>query len=55
MKANTAYQALTTYVVDDDDAVRDALSLFLDVNDIQHVTFASADEFFESYDKLRAV
>ena len=50
MKANPAYQALTTYVVDDDDAVRDALSLFLDVNDIHHVTFASADAFFEAYD-----
>ena len=50
MRANSGYQALTTYVVDDDDAVRDALSLFLDVNDIQHVSFASADAFFEVYD-----
>lgn len=50
MKSNPAYQALTTYVVDDDDAVRDALSLFLDVNDIKHVCFASADVFFEAYD-----
>ena len=49
MKDNPAYQALITYVVDDDDAVRDALSLFLDVNDIQHVTFASADDFFVAY------
>ena len=50
MKGNPAYQALTTYVVDDDDAVRDALSLFLDVNDIQHICFASADAFFEAYE-----
>lgn len=50
MKPNPLYQALTTYVVDDDDAVRDALSLFLDVNDIQHVAFASAEAFFEAYD-----
>ena len=49
MRANPDYQALTTYVVDDDDAVRDALSLFLDVNDIQHVSFSSADAFFEAY------
>ena len=39
-----------TYVVDDDDAVRDALSLFLEVNDIKHITFASAEAFFEAYD-----
>ena len=50
MKARDTYRALTTYVVDDDDAVRDALSLFLDVNDIQHVCFASADAFFEAYE-----
>jgi len=50
MKSNPIYQTLTTYIVDDDDAVRDALSLFLGVNDIQHETFTSADAFFEAYD-----
>lgn len=50
MKPNPHYQTLTTYIVDDDDAVRDALSLFLEVNDVRHETFASADAFFKSYD-----
>lgn len=50
MKPNPLYQTLTTYVVDDDDAVRDALSLFLDVNDIKNISFSSADAFFNAYD-----
>ena len=53
MQHNSVFQNLTTYVVDDDDAVRDALSLFLEVHDIPHVTFASADAFFKVYDSAQ--
>ena len=41
---------LTTYIVDDDDAVRDALSLFLEINNVRHTAYASADDFFTAYD-----
>ena len=50
MLGNSVDTALTTYVVDDDDAVRDALGLFLEANDINHEAFASADAFFDAYD-----
>ena len=38
------------YVVDDDEAVRDAISLLLDSVDMSYLTFASADEFLQQLD-----
>ena len=38
------------YIVDDDDAVRDSMSMLLDSADLPHVCFKSADEFLGYYD-----
>lgn len=38
------------FIIDDDDAVRDAMSMLLDSDSIDHRCFASADEFLEHYD-----
>lgn len=38
------------YVVDDDDAVRDALSMLLESMDIAHQTFSSGVKFLEEFD-----
>ncbi len=39
------------YVVDDDEAVRDAISMLLDTVDISHEVFESATDFLESYSR----
>ncbi len=41
----------TVFVVDDDEPVRDAIGMLLDTVDIPHRTFATAQEFLDSYDK----
>lgn len=37
------------YIIDDDDAVRDAMSMLLETDSIAHSCFSSADEFFAHY------
>jgi two-component system, LuxR family, response regulator FixJ len=39
------------YVVDDDDAIRDSLSLLLQSIGIEHAVFSSANDFLEAYDR----
>ncbi len=41
----------TVFVVDDDEPVRDAIGMLLDTVDIPYQTFATAQEFLDSYDK----
>ncbi len=41
----------TVFVVDDDEPVRDAIGMLLDTVDIPYRTFATAQEFLDSYDK----
>lgn len=43
----------TVYVVDDDPAVRDSLTLLLEQEDITVVTFASANAFLDAIDQTR--
>jgi len=43
----------TVYVIDDDEAVRDSMSMLLDSADLPHRCFASADEFLASHDASR--
>ena len=38
------------FIVDDDDAIRDSISLLLDTVDIPSTTFGSATEFLDSFD-----
>jgi two-component system response regulator FixJ len=38
------------FIIDDDDAVRDAMSMLLDADSIAHCCFETAGEFFEVYD-----
>ncbi len=38
------------FIIDDDDAVRDAMSLLLSTADIPHTLFTSANEFLSAYD-----
>ena len=38
------------FIIDDDDAVRDAMSMLLDMDSIAHRCFESASEFFEVFD-----
>jgi len=38
------------FVIDDDEAVRDAMSMLLETAGIAHTSFAGADEFFDLYD-----
>ena len=38
------------FIVDDDDAVRDSLSMFLESEEIPHIACASATEFLDIYD-----
>ncbi len=40
----------TAYVIDDDEAVRDSISMLLDTENIEHVVFASAIDFLDAYD-----
>ena len=41
----------TVFVVDDDEPVRDSIAMLLDTVDIPYQTFATAQEFLDSYDK----
>ncbi|HEX5421760.1 MAG TPA: response regulator [Gammaproteobacteria bacterium] len=41
------------YVIDDDEAVRDSLSLLLVSVDLEHAVYVSADEFLRAYDPSR--
>lgn len=41
----------TVFVVDDDEPVRDAIGLLLDTVDIDHQSFASAQDFLDTYDR----
>ncbi|NKC00054.1 MAG: response regulator [Pseudomonadales bacterium] len=43
----------TVFVVDDDESVRDSISMLLESVDIAHEAFASADEFLAAYDAGR--
>ncbi|MGK0270246.1 MAG: two-component system response regulator FixJ [Cocleimonas sp.] len=38
------------YIVDDDEAIRDSMSMLLETIDLPHQCFSSANEFFEYYD-----
>ena len=38
------------FIIDDDEAVRDSMSMLLDTVDLSHLCFASAVEFLEFYD-----
>ena len=38
------------FIIDDDEAVRDAMSMLLDADGIAHCCFESANEFFDVYD-----
>ena len=38
------------YIVDDDEAVRDSMSMLLETSDLPHQCFSSAFDFFEFYD-----
>lgn len=38
------------FIIDDDDAVRDAMSMLLESDSIEHRCFASANEFLDYYD-----
>lgn len=38
------------FIIDDDDAVRDAMSMLLDTANVPYTAFASASDFFEAYD-----
>ena len=38
------------YVIDDDEAVRDSISMLLDTENIEHTMFASAIDFLDAYD-----
>ncbi|MEH6454948.1 MAG: response regulator [Cocleimonas sp.] len=38
------------FIVDDDEAVRDSMSMLLETVDLPHQCFSSATEFFEQYD-----
>jgi FixJ family two-component response regulator len=40
----------TVYIIDDDDAVRDSMSMLLDSADLPHHCFESADDFFNHHD-----
>lgn len=42
--------AQQVFIIDDDDAVRDAMSMLLDSDSIDHRCFASANDFLEIYD-----
>lgn len=42
--------AQQVFIIDDDDAVRDAMSMLLDSDCVDHRCFGSAEEFLESYD-----
>ena len=41
----------TFFVVDDDKLVRDAIGMLVDTVDIPYQTFATAQEFLDSYDR----
>ena len=41
----------TVFVVDDDEPVRDSIGMLLDTVGIPYQTFATAQEFLDSYDK----
>ena len=43
----------TVFIVDDDEGVRDALSMVLDTVGQAHELFSSAPEFLESYDESK--
>ncbi len=43
-------QPQLVYVIDDDDAVRDAIGMLLDSADLAYCSFASADDFLAAYD-----
>ena len=38
------------FIVDDDEAVRDSMSMLLETSDLPHQCFSSASEFFDFYD-----
>ena len=46
---NQAYNSLTVYIVEDDAAMRDSLSLMLGLLGFRAVSFASAEAFLETY------
>lgn len=43
-------KAQQVYLIDDDDAVRDSMSMLLEASDLPCHSFTSADEFFDYYD-----
>ena len=50
-KPNKVNDAPLVYLVDDDDAIRDSLSILLDSVGLEHAVFPSALEFLEAYDR----
>jgi len=46
-------QSQCVYVVDDDEAVRDAMAMLLESADLEHRCFASADAFLQQADEAR--
>lgn len=44
----------TVFVVDDDEPVRDAISMLLDTVEVTHETYPSAQEFLDAYDPTRS-
>ena len=49
MNTNSTNQQ-QVFIIDDDDAVRDAMSMLLDADSIAHRCFESASEFFDVFD-----
>ena len=47
---NRPAESQRVFIIDDDDAVRDAMSMLLDADSIAHTCFENAGEFFEAYD-----
>jgi FixJ family two-component response regulator len=47
------YTGQCVYIVDDDEAVRDAMAMLLDSADLEHRCFASADSFLQHADEAR--
>lgn len=47
---NAATKEQLVYIIDDDEAVRDSMSMLLESADIAHCSFDNAQEFFDHYD-----
>jgi len=50
MNDKTTTSEQMAYIVDDDEAVRDSMSMLLETSDLPHQCFSSASDFFAFYD-----